>query len=378
MGPGTRALIVGSQSVDDRCTTLPAHLAPDQIGDDRVNGSHPSATQLAAAITLASRAPSVHNTQPWRWRVTPRSLELFADPTRRLEAADKHARLLMLSCGATLHHLAIAVGAEGWGAEVHRFPDPTQPTSLASIAFAAKTPTEAVRELARAIADRRSDRRPMSSWPVPVEHRDQLVAVAAEHGAIGRALDVSELSVWNALAVRAATRSALPEYRAELYEWTHRQESRRDGIPPANRVPIDESEKTRVNRFAPGDLPLVGRAADDSQPLALLINTSSDDPLARLRAGEALSAVLLEATRLGLATAIDSQVLEMDSTRSVVENKLLNGSLTPQVLVSIGWPSSADPLPATPRRPVDEIMSSASLATRPHAEPARISTRADG
>jgi hypothetical protein len=103
-------------------------------------------------------------------------------------------------------------------------------------------------------------------------------------------------------------------------------------------------------------VPLARRAADDPQALSLLIATSSDDALARLRAGEAMSAVLLEATRLGLATAIDSQVLEMDSTRSVVEDRLLHGSLTPQVLLTVGWPSSADPLPATPRRFVGDVL----------------------
>jgi hypothetical protein len=154
-----------------------------------VNGSHPTATQIAAAITLASRAPSVHNTQPWRWRVTSRSLELFADPTRRLHAADKNARLLMLSCGATLHHLAVAIGAEGWHAEIHRFPDATLATKLASIDFTAQPSTPELRELARAIADRRSDRRPMSSWPVPVHHADRLVSLAAEHGGIARVFD---------------------------------------------------------------------------------------------------------------------------------------------------------------------------------------------
>jgi hypothetical protein len=265
----------------------------------------------------------------------------------------------MLSCGATLHHLAVAVGAEGWHAEIHRFPAVAVPTKLASIDFTSQPSTPALRELAQAIADRRSDRRPMSSWPVPVHHADLLASRAAEHGAVARTFDASELAVWNALARRASRRRALPEYRSELYEWTHRQESRRDGVPPANRVPLDESEATRVNRFAPGDLPLAPRASDDPQPLSLLVATSSDDALAQLRAGEAMSAVLLEATRLGLATAIDSQVLEMDSTRSVVEDRLLHGSLTPQVLLTIGWPSSADPLPATPRRPVRDVLTDA-------------------
>jgi nitroreductase len=327
------------------------------MGDGAMSQPHPTAKQLAAAITLASRAPSVHNTQPWRWRVTPRSLELFADPTRRLQAADKHARLLMLSCGATLHHLSIAVAADGWRAEIRRFPDRTTPTNLASITFTPHPPSPDVRELARAIGDRRSDRRPMSSWPVPAEHAERLAAVAAGHGAIARSMDSSELSVWQTLARHAARRRELPEYRAELYEWTHRDESRRDGIPSANRLPVEAG--TRVSRFPPGDLVSGASDADDPQPLSLLIATSSDDALARLRAGEAMSAVLLEATRLGLATAIDSQVLEMESTRSVIEQRLLRGWSTPQVLVTVGWPSSVDPLPATPRRGLEEIVSQA-------------------
>jgi hypothetical protein len=319
----------------------------------------PNPTTLGAAIVLASRAPSVHNTQPWRWRATATSLDLFADPTRRLEAADRDARLLMLSCGATLHHLAVAVGAEGWRADIHRFPDPTQGDKLAAIGFERRPPTSDLQELARAIAERRSDRRPMSSWPVPDGHVSRLTATAAEHGAIGRQLDPTELAVWNALARRAAHRRASPEYRAEAYEWTHRQESRRDGVPAASRVPLDESEDTRVNRFAPGDLPLVGHRGGDPASVALLITTSSDDRLAQLRAGEAMSAVLLESTRLGLATAIDSQVLEMDTTRSIVEEQLLDGTATPQVLLTVGWPSTADPLPATPRRDLDEIFAEA-------------------
>jgi hypothetical protein len=143
-------------------------------------------------------------------------------------------------------------------------------------------------------------------------------------------------------------------------------------------VPLDVSKTVRVNRFAPGELPLSARTSEDPQPLSMLITTSSDDPLARLRAGEAMSAVLLEATRLGLATAVDSQVLEMDSTRSVIENRLLHGSLTPQVLLTIGWPSSADPLPATPRRDTKDIVSSTIIAEPIRAGGIEPADEADG
>jgi hypothetical protein len=299
--------------------------------------------------------------------VTPQSLELFADPSRRLKVADERSRLLMLSCGATLHHLYVAIGADGWRAEIHRFPSPAAPTKLASITFSPQPPTAELRELARAIADRRSDRRPMSSWPVPREHLIRLAGVATAHGAIARGLDVSEMGVWNALAARADMRRTSPEYRSELFEWTHRHESRRDGVPPASRLRLDAPQASRANRFGPGTLPLSGHRDGDPQPLSLLLATSSDDKLGQLRAGEAMSAVLLDATRLGLATAIDSEALEMDATRSVIEERVLDGAATPQILLTIGWPSTADPLPATPRRGVREIVTA---VTPDSAEPA--------
>ena len=60
---------------------------------------------LAGAATAAARhAPSILNTQPWRWRVSPGRLELFAEPRRHLAVTDPDGRLLLLSCGAVLHH----------------------------------------------------------------------------------------------------------------------------------------------------------------------------------------------------------------------------------------------------------------------------------
>jgi hypothetical protein len=320
-----------------------------------MNITRPTAADIAAAVALASHAPSVHNTQPWRWRVSAGALDLFADPTRRLQASDPAGRMLLLSCGATLHHLAIAAGAAGWAASIERLPDSRQPTHLARVDFEPSRPDPRTVELAAAITARRSDRRPMSSWPVPDAHIDQFIRLAAEQGALAWRLDEDQLSVWGALSHRAGRRRAVAEYRSELYDWTHRPITARDGIPSANRPSLDQDDECRVNRLPPGDIPFA-RSDDSALPVSLLLATSSDDTLSRLRAGEALSAILLEATRLGLATAIDSQAVEMEATRSVVERGVLDGSRSPQVLVTVGWPSSADPLPATPRRMVGEIL----------------------
>ena len=322
-------------------------------------GPHPSAAELDAAIAAASRAPSIHNTQPWRWRVTAQDLELFADPSRGLHAADPAGRLMMISCGAVLDHFRVAAEAAGWRSHVTRFPDPAEPTHVASLTFERADPSEAVSQLAAAVADRRSDRRPMSSWPVPSAYADRLVAVATRRGALAHPLTFDEVDRWAHLATQAAEVTAGPEYQAELFEWTHRSESSHDGVPATNRLADHERGAFGVNAFPPGDVTTTPESGDEPpHPLAFLIGTSSDDSLARLRAGEALSAVLLEATRAGLATSIDTQVLEVGPTRRLVENELLAGYQTPQVLVTVGWPSTADPLPNTPRRGVEEIVTS--------------------
>src|SRR3954454_11018719 len=115
------------------------------------------ASTARAAIALANRAPSVHNSQPWRWRIGPHSLHLFTDPTRMLPATDPEGRDLRLSCGAALHHLRVALLAAGWGSVVHRLPDPGHPEHLAAVELRSAQPTPEDLALATAIDARRTD-----------------------------------------------------------------------------------------------------------------------------------------------------------------------------------------------------------------------------
>ena len=89
--------------------------------------------------------------------------------------------------------------------------------------------------------------------------------------------------------------------------------------------------------------------------MLLVLGTASDDRLSQLKAGEALSAVLLHATDIGLAACPLSQPLEVESIYRAVRDDLLGGSLAPQVLVRVGW-GPQEPLPPTPRRPLDDVI----------------------
>lgn len=155
-----------------------------------MNGSYPDNETLRSALSLANRAPSVHNSQPWQWRLGDSSVHLAANPDLQLSHTDPDARDLMLSCGAVLNHCVVALAALGWQSKVHRFPNPAEPDHLAAVELYRYPAAELDVTLAAAIPRRRTDRRHYSSWPVPRGDIALMGARAARAGVtlqIGRA-----------------------------------------------------------------------------------------------------------------------------------------------------------------------------------------------
>lgn len=316
-------------------------------------------TTAGAAISLANRAPSVHNSQPWRWRIGPSTIHLFADPERALPATDPEGRDLRLSCGAALHHLRVALLAAGARTTVHRLPDPAQPTHLAAVELDAGSPSPDDLALARAIENRRSDRRVFSSWPVPPQMLTVLAGAAADEGALLTIIErESDRYAVVRLIEHAAVEQALtPGMASETAAWTGRARGAGEGVPAAN-VPTEPGGAVPVRHFAGGEQPqtLLGRFESDGTVLALL-STPGDGPVDQLRAGEALSAVLLGATRLGLSTDPISSPLEVPATRTQLQVALLHGATAPQILLRLGWaPMSTDLVPRTGRRPLADTI----------------------
>lgn len=313
----------------------------------------PSRAVLAQCMSAASRAPSIANSQPWLWRITRDGLELSADRSRRLPLSDPDGRSLLISCGATLHHLQALMAAEGWRAEIVRMPDPHAPSLLASVRFAPHRPTQHDLDVAAAIPRRESYRDPMSSWPVPSSHVAALIAVAARHGAFLQPLDnPMDAAEWRRLSAEVARQRADdPAIQSEIDHFS-------GGLFRA-------SDHSQVGPMTPEILAWsdasVGSEDRTSAESPLLLATSSDDRLAELRAGEALSAVLLEATRIGLVTRVDSQAVQSGAMREVVEADLLQGTRSPQILVVVGWPGDHGDGRAAARRPADSIVISSGV-----------------
>jgi nitroreductase len=306
---------------------------------------------LRAAAEAAQIAPSIHNTQPWRFVVATDRLELWADRRRWLPLLDPDGHLLLLSCGAAVHHVGVALAAAGWRFGVDR----TGVDHLANEPLAVIRPTDrhdlspsAVRRF-QATLVRQTDRRAVTTEPVQNAAVTAIRAAVTAHGA-GLHVVPADQRAELAAAVDQAQRieSGDPARRAELAHWVGGR--RRDGTGvPDSVIPVWPPPTTVPERdFGhPGTLD-AGRGHDTSAVYAILFG-DGDEPVDWLRAGEALDAAWLEAVQRGLALLPYSAPTEVAASREAMRH-LLPGVGYPYIALRIGRanPDLAGP-PVTPR-----------------------------
>jgi nitroreductase len=315
----------------------------------------PAEGTIHTALSLATRAPSIHDSQPWLWRVGAQSLHLYADADWRGPHDDAESRDVLLSCGASLHHCVVALAALGWRARVQRFPDAAEPEHLAALELSPHPPSAVDVAFAAAMPRQRNDWRPYSSWPVSAADMALIGARAAGVGVTMRRVEtLPEVQHAVAQAVwREATGSdhageSAPDgnRHVTIADRPHLNTAKPDSRTSIVAPPFAEST---VARSADAD-----SAADNAVVLAL--GTKDDSRLARLRAGEAMSVVLLSATALGLASCPLAEPLESAEVRHALHTNLFSIVGVPQVLLRLGWPPvDADPLPSPPRRPLVDV-----------------------
>lgn len=311
---------------------------------------------IAEAVRLACRAPSLHNSQPWRWVADAGRLDLFIDPNRAVHG-DQSAREALISCGAVLDHLRVAMAAAGWSVEVDRLPDPDRPDHLASIGF---TPSEQVTETQRyrasAILARRTDRLPF----LAPTHWEMFESVL--RGSVGEPVRLHVLAddarpqLAEASQLTEALRLYDSSYHAELGWWTAPFEVS-DGIPQSALISAAESDRVDVGRVFPVTRNTERRTqVGDDHAKILMLSTASDEPADALACGEALSAVLLECTMAGLATCPLTHLTEVPAGRTLLA-ALTGCTGAPQVVLRVGSAPVFEELPEpTPRRPLEDVL----------------------
>jgi nitroreductase len=316
--------------------------------------------QLRFLARFAILAPSTHNSQPWRFRIVDDdTIEVWLDRGRALPRIDPAGRQALMSCGAALFHLRVGVRRFGRLDEVDYLPERSRPDLLARLRRGRPLrPQPRDVELFAAIPRRRTNRAPYALRPVSRELGDALAFEAATEGAwLARLHPHDKLAV--AFTIEDADRRqfADPAFRTELGRWLRpRGSRRRDGIPMARKdVPsaLPVAGLALLRRFdVGGGVAARERELATRSPMLAILGTHLDEPRDWITSGEAMEAVLLRATHLGLSASFLNQAIEEDDLRGPIGAAARTRGF-PQLVLRFGWGGE---VASTPRRDLDTVL----------------------
>ncbi|MFE7189331.1 Acg family FMN-binding oxidoreductase [Kitasatospora sp. NPDC057541] len=325
----------------------------------------PADLRLLAAAGGA--APSLHNSQPWRFRPTPDGggLEVLADPERSVPLADANGAALHIAAGAALFNLRVAAARLGREGSVRLLPDPADPHLLAVLDLASPAaaplppgPGPFGRDLYPAIAERHSSRLPFTNRDVPEAVAAELIEAARDEGVALAVLE--EEGVRRVMEVTAEAEDRIahdPARQVETRSWLRPDDGEAsDGLPYAVLGPQDHDARVPMREFA-GRPPLHEGPPQPSQrfealPQLCTLATTGDGPADWLRTGQALERVWLLATVHGLRLTVLHQAVEWPDLRWRLRDPA-EGPGHVQLVLRVGY---GPPGAATPRRPPADVL----------------------
>ncbi len=316
----------------------------------------PDAEGLPMAMALAARlAPSVHNSQPWRFALTPEGLDVYEDAARGLKVLDPAGRDRVISCGAAALNAAVAARAAGRRAEVSVMPDPTRPQLVAGVRAGAAAPAGAEElALAAAVPQRRTHRRVYRSHAVAEADLLDLRGAVMAEGARLHLPDVTDRRALSHLLRRAVRRQVDdPELTQEVGSWLRHDPDADDGVPvhALGNAPFPVDSLAHPGHGGVAD----PREVEDElvRSTVLVVATRADTRADWVRAGMALQRLLLTATTLGLvASFVDQGTQDADLRQELA--RTLGLWDFPQIVLRIG--RAVTETEPTPRRSLTDLL----------------------
>lgn len=308
---------------------------------------------LVRAASSAVRAPSLHNSQPWAFRLRDGAIEVLADPVRRLEVADHSGWAARLACGAAVFNARLALAASGRPASVVAHPDPREPDLIARLIPAPPRPaTYAEQDLYAAVARRYSNRGPFWPDPVPADIRVRLLDAARSESAwLDLLVGMTALTGFAEIATsadRVLRRDS--GYQHELAAWTY-ADTAPDGVPVTAGAPSPEPQDLLPQRIFGERQRAPGRDYEP-EPLIGVLGVPGDGASDQIAAGQALQKILLTAVDAGLSTSMISQPIEVPAARDQLR-RALGRSGFPQIAIRFGYGTPGHP---TRRRDLSDVL----------------------
>ena len=334
--------------------------------------------RILTALQEATLAPSIHNSQPWRFRISGDAVSVLLDASVTPRLVDPSGRWALQSIGAVVASLEIALAtATGHAVATEYFPDGeaegSGPTAggqrwdgrvLAVVRQGGSDApaTEAAARLFPALSQRHTSRSPLLGG-APSDSEWQQVVAASSAGSV-RGFQVPQALGERLLELTAladAQRVDDPAYLAEVQKWI--DHSGKVGIPHAAAGASDSAGAYPGRNFArslSGVADWSGKETFEDPPALFVVASSGDSARDQVLGGYGLQRALLEATSLGLGTGVLGQALEEAASHEAVNaavSSALGEELVVHQILRLGHPDQPLlPAARTPRRKVSELL----------------------
>lgn len=319
-----------------------------------MNDDQLSVEEIDVLLNAAVAAPSMHNTQPWRFEVNGRVIDVFLDGSRSLPAEDPTGRAMRIAAGAATLNLRCAAASMGYTSWFGLAPDRHDPDLVARIVVApTDQPDKDLLALSTQIPRRHTSREPLR--PVQLTSQDQVTLSRAAMA------EGAELCWLPAPGVKTVLDLLLDTDLREIGDWHRRAERAHwvggdrttDGIPSSVLGPRSSTYPSPVRDMGtrPADQTRP-RTRFETEPALAVLSTTGDTRADQVAAGIALERVLLTATRDGLKASFLNQPLEFDDLRRTVQQTTGKPGFS-QMVIRFGH-STVNA--TTPRRPVSAVV----------------------
>ncbi|TVT51400.1 hypothetical protein FNH05_15020 [Amycolatopsis rhizosphaerae] len=299
-----------------------------------------SSTEVGVLARAVSRAPSVHNTQPWTLEARADAADLYERFEVTLPRHDPTGRDRVISCGAALANLELAIRTLGWDVAVSLFPDQRRPDLVARMtAIGRKEATGREVDQYSAIFRRESYRAPFSLHQIPPHSLRELAESGGTPGTEARPIDRRGES--GALAELLGYAGEVLHddraYQRELTAW-----SAQFPEPFRDVSTLPWTGLVRDATHLPDTITLTERLMAEG---LLVVLTKDDTRRDHLSAGIAMERIWLTAITHGLVGSVLTQPLHLPEVRSgLIERLGLPGY--PQLILRLGYPVTATPAAA--------------------------------
>lgn len=314
-------------------------------------------------VKCATRAPSGHNTQPWRFSVGDGTIRIHPDLSRRLPVVDPDDHALHISLGCALENLVIAAGQHGLAACVDYFPADEREGCLR--VRLSKNGNCAVEALYRAIPVRQSNRRCYDGKRIPDGDASKLLEAGLRGAVTLRAFRGGEPDIEPIIDfVKEGNRIQFSDtaFVDELVSWIRfskaEARARQDGLTASAlgfpSIPRWLGKLVMTRLVGPDGEARRQEQAIRSSSLLLLFIAGGNDRQHWVDVGRSFERVALTATSLGIAHAHVNMPCEVEPIRRKLAKHLgLTEGQQPLLLIRFGY---AKALPPAPRRPVKQVI----------------------